>query len=219
MIDLCGEQAKNWGWWSSLSFNAARAHCRPPASSEAGWLSLAACGDLGKPDLAGHNNKGWGRVEDPVYTRPCGQAYHPCIAAQGRCYGNIVSFESHPPPPARMCLLHVCHLNIQRDSWSSLFAIILNQCRCGLWVILPVSQTRRKTLKTAPYDTPVFFDISLYESPRPDNQTMSSSFVSQIQWNLSITITYWDTSLPSGAHLGGQGAPRWAPEGRNCKQE
>ena len=38
----------------------------------------------------------------------------------------------------------------------------------------------------------------------------------KIQWNLSITTTLWDTSLPSGAHLGGQGPPRWAPEGRNC---
>ena len=37
-----------------------------------------------------------------------------------------------------------------------------------------------------------------------------------LQWNLSITTTQWDTSLPSGAHLGGQGPPRWAPEGRNC---
>ena len=27
------------------------------ASSEAGWLPLASCGDLGKPDPAGHNNK------------------------------------------------------------------------------------------------------------------------------------------------------------------
>ena len=40
-----------------------------------------------------------------------------------------------------------------------------------------------------------------------------------LQWNLSITTTYWDTSLPSGAHLGGQGPPRWATEGRNCYQE
>ena len=37
-----------------------------------------------------------------------------------------------------------------------------------------------------------------------------------IQWNLSITTTQWDTSLPSGPHRGGQGPPRWAPEGRNC---
>ena len=44
-------------------------------------------------------------------------------------------------------------------------------------------------------------------------------FVEVIQWNLSITTTYWDTSLPSGAHLGGQGPPRWAPGGRNCYQE
>ena len=40
-----------------------------------------------------------------------------------------------------------------------------------------------------------------------------------VQWNLSITTTYWDTSLPSGAHLGGRWPPRWAPEGRNCYQE
>ena len=37
-----------------------------------------------------------------------------------------------------------------------------------------------------------------------------------IQWNLSITTTQRDTFLPSGAHLGGQGPPRWAPEGRHC---
>ena len=37
-----------------------------------------------------------------------------------------------------------------------------------------------------------------------------------IQWNLSITTTKLGTSLPYGAHLGGQGPPRWAPEGRNC---
>ena len=35
-----------------------------------------------------------------------------------------------------------------------------------------------------------------------------------LQWNLSITTTSWDTSLSSGAHLGVQGPPRWAPEGR-----
>ena len=40
-----------------------------------------------------------------------------------------------------------------------------------------------------------------------------------LQWNLSITTTDWDTYLPSGAHLCGQGPPRWAPEGRNCYQE
>ena len=38
----------------------------------------------------------------------------------------------------------------------------------------------------------------------------------KIQWNLSITTIWWDTSLPSGAHLGGHGPPRWAPEDRNC---
>ena len=37
-----------------------------------------------------------------------------------------------------------------------------------------------------------------------------------VQRNLSIKTTLWDTSLPSGAHLGGQGPPRWAPEGRPC---
>ena len=36
------------------------------------------------------------------------------------------------------------------------------------------------------------------------------------QWNLSITTNLWDNLLPSEAHLGGQGPPRWAPEGRNC---
>ena len=40
-----------------------------------------------------------------------------------------------------------------------------------------------------------------------------------LQWNLSITTTEWDTSLPSGAHLGGPRPPRWATEGRKCFQE
>ena len=33
-----------------------------------------------------------------------------------------------------------------------------------------------------------------------------------LQWNLSITTTEWDTSLLSGADLGSQGPPIWAPE-------
>ena len=45
--------------------------------------------------------------------------------------------------------------------------------------------------------------------------TLTIYFI-HIQWNLSITTTEWDTYLPSGAHLGGHGPPRWAPEGRNC---
>ena len=40
-----------------------------------------------------------------------------------------------------------------------------------------------------------------------------------VQWNLSVTTTLWETSLPSGANLGGQGPPRWAPGGRHCKYE
>ena len=55
-----GLRGNNWGLWSSLSFNATRAHSHPPASSEACWLPLAACGDLDKPDLAGHVEAGWG---------------------------------------------------------------------------------------------------------------------------------------------------------------
>ena len=37
-----------------------------------------------------------------------------------------------------------------------------------------------------------------------------------IQWNLYITTTLWDIYLLSGAHLGGQGPPRWDPEDRHC---
>ena len=38
----------------------------------------------------------------------------------------------------------------------------------------------------------------------------------KVQWNVSITTTEWDTSLPSGAHLGGPWSPRWPPEDKNC---
>ena len=43
----------------------------------------------------------------------------------------------------------------------------------------------------------------------------TTALFNMIQWNLSITTTQRTTSLPSGAHLGGQGPPRWAPEGRH----
>ena len=75
----------------------------------------------------------------------------------------------------------------------------------------------------------VFLDVSfnkpLNNSWLADNSRRHDAHVTSlrsgdtVQWNLSITTTDWDTSLPSGAHLGGQGPPRWAPEGRNCLQE
>ena len=38
------------------------------------------------------------------------------------------------------------------------------------------------------------------------------SVVFMVQWSLSITTAWCDTSLPSGAYLGHHGPPRWAPE-------
>ena len=52
-------------------------------------------------------------------------------------------------------------------------------------------------------------------SNKPLLSSITTRMTSILQWNLSVTTTQWDTSLPSGAHLGGQGPPRWAPEGRN----
>ena len=53
-------------------------------------------------------------------------------------------------------------------------------------------------------------------NPPITNKPPGDRPLANIQWNLSITTTQWDTSLPSGAHLGDQGPPRWAPEGRYC---
>ena len=39
---------------------------------------------------------------------------------------------------------------------------------------------------------------------RNHNKTRAQFMGFNIQWNLSITTILWDTSLPSGAHLGGQ---------------
>ena len=36
---------------------------------------------------------------------------------------------------------------------------------------------------------------------------------------MKVPIYYCEQFLPSGAHLGGQGPPRWAPEGREVSQE
>ena len=52
-----------------------------------------------------------------------------------------------------------------------------------------------------------------YMSPRLLESTQNvdtRGLILLIQWNLSITTTKRDISLPSGAHH------RWAPEGRNC---
>ena len=61
------------------------------------------------------------------------------------------------------------------------------------------------------------FDKTSYYNWTDSSVTVLSRrrFISKIQWNLYITTTHGDTSLPSGAHLGVQGPPRWAPEGRN----
>ena len=56
-----------------------------------------------------------------------------------------------------------------------------------------------------------------YDNPNHSTAGLAILCWYSIQWNLSITTTQWDTALPSGAHLGGQGPPRWAPEGRNCQ--
>ena len=65
MIELCGGQAKKTEAYEALCPSMPHVLIPgPPVSSEAGWLPLAACGDLGKPDLAGHNNNFWGRVGD-----------------------------------------------------------------------------------------------------------------------------------------------------------
>ena len=57
------------------------------------------------------------------------------------------------------------------------------------------------------------FWLSYLPTLRYDNKSLSQVWCTV---KLSITTTLWYTSLPSGAHLGGQGPPRWAPEGKNC---
>ena len=62
-------------------------------------------------------------------------------------------------------------------------------------------------------------------STEPDHQDSISQYQVRLYWYTIFHYTgkpsYNDhlmggTSLPSGAHLGGQGPPRWAPEGRYC---
>ena len=106
MIDLCGWQAKKWGLWNCLSFNATCAHSRSPASSEAGWLPLAACGHLGKPVLASHNNKG------PQITRFMGPTWGPpgtCRSQMGPMLApwTLLSGASNAENVSISWLLHV----------------------------------------------------------------------------------------------------------------
>ena len=61
-----------------------------------------------------------------------------------------------------------------------------------------------------------WFKCIIYGNQTKQKHRLESIHLNIIQWNLSITTTLWDASLPSGAHLGGQGPTRWAPEGRNC---
>ena len=72
---------------------------------------------------------------------------------------------------------------------------------------------------TLPDGTDVSVKDAIFYAKEPGGGVMTCTYKQFIQWNLSITTTYWDTSLPSGAHLGGQGPPRWTPEGRHCYQE
>ena len=77
--------------------------------------------------------------------------------------------------------------------------------RCS--VASPWGKFHRKT-----YPVKSVWKITHLRFTRPETQAWTNNCV---HWNLSITTTLWDTSLPSGAHLGGQGPPRWAPEGRH----
>ena len=57
-----------------------------------------------------------------------------------------------------------------------------------LSIALPGSRTRRKTLEMPLCDTPVFLDIALWDSPRPDNWTMGSRIPGGILAGMIATL-------------------------------
>ena len=81
-------------------------------------------------------------------------------------------------------------------AWFSVGVVILKRCPCDLWIALLVSRTRRRTLAMPRCDTPVFFDITLWESPRPENQTMSSRISGGILASI-IAALFWNCNLCS----------------------
>ena len=96
-------------------------------------------------------------------------------------------------------------LIIQIRARSSLSVLTFNRRSCGFWIALPVSQTRRRTLETPSCHTPWFLEIALWDSPQPDNQTMSSIIPDGIlagmiallfrNWNFTATAHSWIYSI------------------------
>ena len=62
------------------------------------------------------------------------------------------------------------------------------------WVARLVSRTRWSTLEMPPCDTPVFLDIALWDSPWPDNRTMSSKLPGGILAGMISTL-FWNCNL------------------------
>ena len=83
---------------------------------------------------------------------------------------------------------------IQITARSSLGVVNFNRCPYGLWIALPASRTRQRTLEMPPCYTPVFLDIGLWDSQRPDNWTMSSRITGGVLACMIATL-FWNYSL------------------------
>ena len=131
--------------------------------------------------------------------------------------------ERYPTATKRLCAVraetpdrlypdderNLFHLMIWIRARFSLGVVILNWCSCGLWIAHPFSRTRRRTLKMPPCDTPVSLDIALWDSPRPDNRTMSSRIPSGILVCMIATLFWNCNSWIATAHNWVYSIQRW----------
>ena len=83
---------------------------------------------------------------------------------------------------------------IRRKARSSLDVDVFSQCPRSPWVRLLVSRPLHRTFQMAPCDTPVIIEISLWESPWPENRTITSIITCRILVSM-LAILVWSGNL------------------------
>ena len=79
---------------------------------------------------------------------------------------------------------------IRRKARSSLDVDVLNRCPRSPWVRLLISWTLHRTFEMAPCDTPVILEISLWESPWPENRTITSIITGRISVSMHAILVW-----------------------------
>ena len=107
---------------------------------------------------------------------------------------SISPDQLHPDPGHWHSEKPVPHLMASRRVWSSIDLTVFDGCSNTPSVKPLVARTRRRTFEMASWHSPIILSISLWESPRSENQTLFSIITGQILVGMFINLV-WDDNL------------------------